>query len=188
MNCLRPLEHPDRGFEFHSRHGCLFAFALCFCFYWCSKWHCRLAGPPTPPKEFYRVCIGLGNWKKCSRSKELYTLRQSKYSYTETGICLVRNMLAYALKHPHPQRPLAEQREGMLPAVSGEGRSSNKHRLLPTDRLGHLCLARGDKSKRKMPKIRDWFKYKKNSILHLAHEGEKCNKPVNILVYLQSEA
>jgi hypothetical protein len=23
-SCLRPLEHWDRGFESHSRHGCLF--------------------------------------------------------------------------------------------------------------------------------------------------------------------
>jgi hypothetical protein len=28
MNCLRPLEHWDRGFESHSRHGCLCAFTL----------------------------------------------------------------------------------------------------------------------------------------------------------------
>jgi hypothetical protein len=26
MNCLLPLEHWDRGFESHSRHGCLCAF------------------------------------------------------------------------------------------------------------------------------------------------------------------
>jgi hypothetical protein len=31
MNCLRPLEHWDRGFESHSRHGCLCAFILCSC-------------------------------------------------------------------------------------------------------------------------------------------------------------
>jgi hypothetical protein len=24
MNCLRPLEHWNCGFEYHSRHGCLF--------------------------------------------------------------------------------------------------------------------------------------------------------------------
>jgi hypothetical protein len=28
MNRLRPLEHWDRGFESHSRHGCLCAFIL----------------------------------------------------------------------------------------------------------------------------------------------------------------
>jgi hypothetical protein len=28
-NHLRPLEHWDRGFESHSRHGCLYAFILC---------------------------------------------------------------------------------------------------------------------------------------------------------------
>jgi hypothetical protein len=28
---LRPLEHWDRGFESHSRHGYLFAFILCLC-------------------------------------------------------------------------------------------------------------------------------------------------------------
>jgi hypothetical protein len=29
MNRLRPLEHWDRWFESHSRHGCLFAFIMC---------------------------------------------------------------------------------------------------------------------------------------------------------------
>jgi hypothetical protein len=28
MNRLRTLEHWDRGFESHSRYGCLFAFIL----------------------------------------------------------------------------------------------------------------------------------------------------------------
>jgi hypothetical protein len=28
MNRLRPLEHWDRWFEYHSRHGCLCAFIL----------------------------------------------------------------------------------------------------------------------------------------------------------------
>jgi hypothetical protein len=31
MNCLRSLEHWNRGFEFHSRHGSLCAFLLCLC-------------------------------------------------------------------------------------------------------------------------------------------------------------
>jgi hypothetical protein len=31
MNRLRPLEHWDRGFESHLRHGCLCAFILCLC-------------------------------------------------------------------------------------------------------------------------------------------------------------
>jgi hypothetical protein len=32
MNCLRPLEHWDRWFEFHSRHGCLrFSAFVLFC-------------------------------------------------------------------------------------------------------------------------------------------------------------
>jgi hypothetical protein len=31
MNSFRPLEHWGRGFEFHSRHGCLCAFVLCLC-------------------------------------------------------------------------------------------------------------------------------------------------------------
>jgi hypothetical protein len=30
MNCLRFLERWDRGFESHSKHGCLYAFILCF--------------------------------------------------------------------------------------------------------------------------------------------------------------
>jgi hypothetical protein len=31
MNCLRPLKHWDRGFESHSRHGCLCTFILYLC-------------------------------------------------------------------------------------------------------------------------------------------------------------
>jgi hypothetical protein len=31
MNRLRPLEHWDRGFESHSRHGYLYAFILGLC-------------------------------------------------------------------------------------------------------------------------------------------------------------
>jgi hypothetical protein len=29
MNCLRPFKHRNRGFESHSRHGCLRLFCLC---------------------------------------------------------------------------------------------------------------------------------------------------------------
>jgi hypothetical protein len=29
MNCLRPVEHYDRGFKSHSRHACLCAFDVC---------------------------------------------------------------------------------------------------------------------------------------------------------------
>jgi hypothetical protein len=29
MNCLRSLEHRDRGLESHSRHGCMSTFILC---------------------------------------------------------------------------------------------------------------------------------------------------------------
>jgi hypothetical protein len=55
-NCLRPLKHWDRGFESHSRHGCLCAFILCFVLF--CVWR---ANPPF--KESYRLCIGLRNWK-----------------------------------------------------------------------------------------------------------------------------
>jgi hypothetical protein len=30
-HCLRSLEHCDRGFESHSRHGCISTFILCLC-------------------------------------------------------------------------------------------------------------------------------------------------------------
>jgi hypothetical protein len=36
MNRLRPLKHWDRGFQSHSRHGCLCAFILCLCCSVCS--------------------------------------------------------------------------------------------------------------------------------------------------------
>jgi hypothetical protein len=29
MNCLRPLEHCDRGFESHSRHECVCVYPVC---------------------------------------------------------------------------------------------------------------------------------------------------------------
>jgi hypothetical protein len=49
MNCLHPLEHWDRGFKFHSRHGCLFVFILCLC----QVAVLRRADPPS--KEFCRL-------------------------------------------------------------------------------------------------------------------------------------
>jgi hypothetical protein len=35
MNCLRSLERWDRGFEFHSRHGCLCVCLFCVCVVLC---------------------------------------------------------------------------------------------------------------------------------------------------------
>jgi hypothetical protein len=58
---LHSLEHWDRGFESHSRHGCLFAFILCLCCSVCRLTTLRWAGPPS--KESYQLCIGLRNWK-----------------------------------------------------------------------------------------------------------------------------
>jgi hypothetical protein len=55
MNCLRSLERWDRGFESHSRHGCLCAFILCVGRGLATGW--------SPSKESYRLCIGLRNWK-----------------------------------------------------------------------------------------------------------------------------
>jgi hypothetical protein len=37
---LSSLERCDRGFESHSRHGCLCAFILCLCCYVCRKRPC----------------------------------------------------------------------------------------------------------------------------------------------------
>jgi hypothetical protein len=36
MNCLRSLGRWDRGFESHSRHGCMCVFILCLCCSVCS--------------------------------------------------------------------------------------------------------------------------------------------------------
>jgi hypothetical protein len=55
MNRLRPLEHWDRGFESHSRHGCLCAFILCADSGLVTGWY--------PSKESYTLCIGLRNWQ-----------------------------------------------------------------------------------------------------------------------------
>jgi hypothetical protein len=48
MNCLRSLERWDRGFEFHSRHGCLSVFIL---FVYVAA--LRRADPPS--KKSYRL-------------------------------------------------------------------------------------------------------------------------------------
>jgi hypothetical protein len=49
MKCLRPLKHWDRGFESHSRHGCLFLFILCL--YYVAA--LRRANPLS--KKYYRL-------------------------------------------------------------------------------------------------------------------------------------
>jgi hypothetical protein len=54
-NCLRSLEHWDRGFQSHSRHGCMCAFILCSCCPACRYRPCDGLIPPS--KESYRLCI-----------------------------------------------------------------------------------------------------------------------------------
>jgi hypothetical protein len=58
---LRSLEHWDRGFESHSRHGCLCLFILFVLF--CVQVAAALRRADPPYKESYRLCIGLRNWK-----------------------------------------------------------------------------------------------------------------------------
>jgi hypothetical protein len=60
MKCPRSLELWYRGFEFHSRHGCLCAFILCL-FSCVEVAALRRADPQS--KEFYRLCIGSRNLK-----------------------------------------------------------------------------------------------------------------------------
>jgi hypothetical protein len=60
MNCLRALEPWDRGFESHSRHGCLCAFVPCLC---CPVQVEALRRADPTSKQSYRLYIGLGNWK-----------------------------------------------------------------------------------------------------------------------------
>jgi hypothetical protein len=50
MNCIRSLERWDRGFESHSRHGCLCVRLFCVCVVLCVG--SGLADPPS--KESYR--------------------------------------------------------------------------------------------------------------------------------------
>jgi hypothetical protein len=59
MNCLLPLEHLDRGFESHLRHGCLCALILCVVLCVDSG----LRRPDLPSRESYRLSIGIRNWK-----------------------------------------------------------------------------------------------------------------------------
>jgi hypothetical protein len=60
MKRLRPLEHWNRGFESHSRHGCLCAFILFLLF---CVWVGPLRRAHPPPKESYWLSIRLKNWK-----------------------------------------------------------------------------------------------------------------------------
>jgi hypothetical protein len=48
MNCNRSLEHWDRGFKYHSMHGCLSAFILCLC---CPVQVAALRPADPPSKE-----------------------------------------------------------------------------------------------------------------------------------------
>jgi hypothetical protein len=60
MNCLCSHECWDRGFESHSRHGCLYASILFYVVLFVVN-GLRRTDPPS--KESYRLCIRLGNWK-----------------------------------------------------------------------------------------------------------------------------
>jgi hypothetical protein len=55
MNYLRQLKHWDRGFESHSRHGCLCAFILCL--------RCVLATGWSPIQGVLPAVMGLQHWK-----------------------------------------------------------------------------------------------------------------------------
>jgi hypothetical protein len=61
MNCLRPLKQWNRGFESHSRRGCLCVYSV-FVLSCVQVAALRLADPPS--KESYRLCIGSRNWKR----------------------------------------------------------------------------------------------------------------------------
>jgi hypothetical protein len=52
LNCLHQLEHRHRGFESHSRHGCLYAFILCLC---CPVYVVAFRWTDLPSKESYRL-------------------------------------------------------------------------------------------------------------------------------------
>jgi hypothetical protein len=47
MNCLRPLKHWDRGFEFYFRHGCLCTFILRLCSPACAGSGLATGWPPV---------------------------------------------------------------------------------------------------------------------------------------------
>jgi hypothetical protein len=59
MNCLPPLEDSGRGFEFHSRHGCLCVFYSVFVLSCVQVVALRPADLPS--MESYRLCIRLRN-------------------------------------------------------------------------------------------------------------------------------
>jgi hypothetical protein len=59
VNRFRHVEHWDRGFESHSRHGCLCPFIL-FVLFFVQVVALRRADPPS--KESYRLCIKRAPW------------------------------------------------------------------------------------------------------------------------------
>jgi hypothetical protein len=60
MKCLRSLEHWDRGFESHSRHGCLSLFILCLC---CPVLGSGLVTGWSPVQRILPTVFRLRNWK-----------------------------------------------------------------------------------------------------------------------------
>jgi hypothetical protein len=54
MKCVLSLQHLDRGFESHLRHGCLCAFILCLC---CSVYRYRLCDRLIPRPRSPTDCV-----------------------------------------------------------------------------------------------------------------------------------
>jgi hypothetical protein len=89
MNRLRPLEHWNRGFESHS---CVRLFCvrgvLCVGSGLATGW--------SSSKKFYRLCIGLRNWKSGQGPKGCRAIERERGSYCVT-VLLVQLGLAYLL-------------------------------------------------------------------------------------------
>jgi hypothetical protein len=99
MNCLRSLGSRDRGFEYHSGHGCLVFVCAFFCVYVQVK---ALRRADHPSKESYRLSLIKKLRKlspmlqkreqapKCGSNKE-----GKKYVYESFNTSEVRSALCY---------------------------------------------------------------------------------------------
>jgi hypothetical protein len=62
MNCLHPLKRWDRGFESHSRHGCLCVRLFCVCVVLCAG--SGLATGWSPVQGPTKGCRAIDEWLK----------------------------------------------------------------------------------------------------------------------------